>query len=124
MPRPDRGQVAPSLPQGDVQAQSGHRGRFGDGDDLRVGGQPFSERGQPQLRQWFSWCESNALDPLVGIQRALVLAVAVLTRAACPVPIPKSSQQRPASPGMASTQSFSRGGSAILGPLERDPGAP
>ena len=23
-----------------------------------------------QLRQWFSWCETNGLDPLVGIQRA------------------------------------------------------
>ncbi|HYN71870.1 MAG TPA: hypothetical protein VES60_05160 [Nakamurella sp.] len=23
-----------------------------------------------QLRQWFTWCESNAADPLVGIQRA------------------------------------------------------
>ena len=23
-----------------------------------------------QLRRWFSWCETNALDPLVGIQRA------------------------------------------------------
>ena len=23
-----------------------------------------------QLRRWFSWCEMNALDPLVGIQRA------------------------------------------------------
>jgi integrase/recombinase XerD len=25
-----------------------------------------------QLRQWFPWCESNALDPLAGIQRAHV----------------------------------------------------
>ncbi len=25
-----------------------------------------------QLRQWFAWCESNGLDPLVGIQRAHV----------------------------------------------------
>lgn len=25
-----------------------------------------------QLRRWFSWCEPNALDPLVGIQRAHV----------------------------------------------------
>jgi integrase/recombinase XerD len=25
-----------------------------------------------QLRRWFGWCESNALDPLVGIQRAHV----------------------------------------------------
>ncbi|MGW5237674.1 tyrosine-type recombinase/integrase [Monashia sp. NPDC004114] len=25
-----------------------------------------------QLRQWFSWCECNGLDPLVGIQRAHV----------------------------------------------------
>ncbi len=25
-----------------------------------------------QLGQWFTWCESNALDPLVGIQRAHV----------------------------------------------------
>src|ERR1035437_9794530 len=25
-----------------------------------------------QLRQWFAWCESNALDPLPGIQRAHV----------------------------------------------------
>ncbi len=25
-----------------------------------------------QLRQWFTWCETNALDPLVGIQRAHV----------------------------------------------------
>ena len=25
-----------------------------------------------QLRRWFTWCESNALDPLVGIQRAHV----------------------------------------------------
>jgi integrase/recombinase XerD len=25
-----------------------------------------------QLREWFAWCESNGLDPLVGIQRAHV----------------------------------------------------
>ena len=25
-----------------------------------------------QLREWFTWCESNGLDPLVGIQRAHV----------------------------------------------------
>jgi integrase/recombinase XerD len=25
-----------------------------------------------QLRRWFGWCESNDLDPLVGIQRAHV----------------------------------------------------
>ena len=25
-----------------------------------------------QLRRWFGWCEQNALDPLVGIQRAHV----------------------------------------------------
>lgn len=25
-----------------------------------------------QLRRWFAWCETNALDPLVGIQRAHV----------------------------------------------------
>lgn len=25
-----------------------------------------------QLREWFAWCESNRLDPLVGIQRAHV----------------------------------------------------
>ena len=25
-----------------------------------------------QLRRWFSWCEANGLDPLVGIQRAHV----------------------------------------------------
>ena len=25
-----------------------------------------------QLRRWFSWCESNGLDPLIGIQRAHV----------------------------------------------------
>ena len=25
-----------------------------------------------QLREWFAWCESNALDPLVGVQRAHV----------------------------------------------------
>ena len=25
-----------------------------------------------QLRRWFGWCETNALDPLVGIQRAHV----------------------------------------------------
>jgi site-specific recombinase XerD len=25
-----------------------------------------------QLRRWFEWCESNALDPLIGIQRAHV----------------------------------------------------
>ena len=25
-----------------------------------------------QLRQWFAWCQTNALDPLVGIQRAHV----------------------------------------------------
>ena len=23
-----------------------------------------------QLRRWFTWCEANALDPLVGTQRA------------------------------------------------------
>lgn len=23
-----------------------------------------------QLKEWFSWCGSNALDPLVGVQRA------------------------------------------------------
>ena len=23
-----------------------------------------------QLRRWFSWCETNDLDPLIGIQRA------------------------------------------------------
>lgn len=25
-----------------------------------------------QLRQWFTWCETNALDPLTGVQRAHV----------------------------------------------------
>lgn len=25
-----------------------------------------------QLRRWFAWCETNALDPLVGVQRAHV----------------------------------------------------
>lgn len=25
-----------------------------------------------QLRQWFAWCESNSLDPLVGVQHAHV----------------------------------------------------
>ena len=25
-----------------------------------------------QLREWFAWCESNGLEPLVGIQRAHV----------------------------------------------------
>ena len=25
-----------------------------------------------QLRRWFSWCETNGLDPLVGIERAHV----------------------------------------------------
>lgn len=25
-----------------------------------------------QLRRWFSWCETNELDPLLGIQRAHV----------------------------------------------------
>ncbi|WP_041307248.1 hypothetical protein [Intrasporangium calvum] len=25
-----------------------------------------------QLREWFSWCEGNGLDPLVGVQRAHV----------------------------------------------------
>ena len=25
-----------------------------------------------QLRRWFSWCETNGLDPLMGIQRAHV----------------------------------------------------
>jgi integrase/recombinase XerD len=25
-----------------------------------------------QLRRWFAWCDANALDPLVGIQRAHV----------------------------------------------------
>ena len=25
-----------------------------------------------QLRRWFSWCEGNGLDPLIGIQRAHV----------------------------------------------------
>ncbi len=23
-----------------------------------------------QLKEWFAWCDSNALDPLVGVQRA------------------------------------------------------
>src|SRR6478735_7574274 len=23
-----------------------------------------------QLRRWFSWCETNGLDPLIGVQRA------------------------------------------------------
>ena len=23
-----------------------------------------------QLREWFTWCEGNGLDPLIGIQRA------------------------------------------------------
>jgi integrase/recombinase XerD len=25
-----------------------------------------------QLRRWFAWCETNSLDPLVGIQRARI----------------------------------------------------
>ena len=25
-----------------------------------------------QLAQWFAWCQSNGLDPLLGIQRAHV----------------------------------------------------
>jgi len=25
-----------------------------------------------QLKQWFAWCETNGLDPLVGVQRAHV----------------------------------------------------
>ena len=25
-----------------------------------------------QLREWFAWCESNGVDPLVGVQRAHV----------------------------------------------------
>ena len=25
-----------------------------------------------QLRRWFSWCRTNALDPLIGVQRAHV----------------------------------------------------
>ncbi len=25
-----------------------------------------------QLRRWFAWCETNGLDPLIGIQRAHV----------------------------------------------------
>jgi len=25
-----------------------------------------------QLRRWFAWCETNRLDPLVGIHRAHV----------------------------------------------------
>ena len=25
-----------------------------------------------QLRRWFAWCETNQLDPLVGMQRAYV----------------------------------------------------
>src|SRR4051812_46518084 len=25
-----------------------------------------------QLRRWFAWCDANALDPLLGIQRAHV----------------------------------------------------
>ena len=25
-----------------------------------------------QLRQWFAWCQTNGLDPLIGIQRAHV----------------------------------------------------
>jgi integrase/recombinase XerD len=25
-----------------------------------------------QLREWFTWCECNGLDPLVGVQRAHV----------------------------------------------------
>lgn len=28
-----------------------------------------------QLRNWFEWCESNGLDPLIGIQRAHVEGV-------------------------------------------------
>ncbi len=25
-----------------------------------------------QLKQWFAWCETNGLDPLIGVQRAHV----------------------------------------------------
>lgn len=33
-----------------------------------------------QLRQWFAWCETNGLDPLLGIQRAHVeLSIRYLT---------------------------------------------
>ena len=34
-----------------------------------------------QLRRWFGWCETNGLDPLVGIQRAHVERHAAITNA-------------------------------------------
>jgi hypothetical protein len=42
-----------------------------------------------QLRRWFEWCESNGLDPLVGIQRAHVeLSLGIL-------PLPLICRSRP-----------------------------
>jgi hypothetical protein len=40
-----------------------------------------------RLRRWFSWCETNALDPLAGIQRAHIeLYSATYTTAECGTP--------------------------------------
>ena len=40
-----------------------------------------------QLRRWFTWCEINALDPLVGVQRAhLSSTSATSATAACASP--------------------------------------
>ena len=40
-----------------------------------------------QLRRWFTWCDANALDPLVGIQRAhLELYIRPSARADCGCP--------------------------------------
>ena len=35
-----------------------------------------------QLRRWFSWCQTNGLDPLVGIQRAHVESMFAISASA------------------------------------------
>ena len=40
-----------------------------------------------QLRPWFTWCQTNALDPLVGIERAnveLSAATSATADSGCP----------------------------------------
>jgi hypothetical protein len=34
---------------------------------------PIHSRYAYQLRRWLTWCETNDLDPLVGIQRDLTM---------------------------------------------------